>query len=161
MASYDEPIAQAKSNITFLENINKTCDSFWDWQTTVCFYIGVHLINSHLAAKDNLHYRSHEKVSHAVNPYNSKSTCALPEPVYVAFTNLQLLSRRSRYLISDNANDKSETAHFTSEKYFARAVRYLDVLMQFMILSYGCKFPTCNLNCDKLKSDTLANFKVK
>ncbi|MEN9447854.1 MAG: hypothetical protein RJA25_1144 [Bacteroidota bacterium] len=37
MALYSEHLAQAKSNLKFLEKINKDNLAFWDWKVTVCF----------------------------------------------------------------------------------------------------------------------------
>lgn len=159
MASFSEHISQVTKNISFLEQINKA-NNYWDWQTTVCFYIGVHIINSHLAIKADLHYRSHEEVSNAINPYNKYSVCSLPPDVYTAFINLQWLSRRSRYLISDKKGDFSTLAHFTSEKHFAKAVRHLDMLMNFINTSYDAGLPKISIVCEKLKTENLAFFKI-
>lgn len=142
----------------FLENINRDSNSFWDWQTTVCFYVAVHLVNAHLAAKADLHYRSHTDVSNALDPFKPLNICAFPEDIYVAFMNLQWLSRRSRYLISERKVDASKEAHYTSNKFFARAIRNLDKLLKYIDTQYECSLPKVTVTCDRLKSETLNYF---
>ena len=68
MASYEEHIFQVQSNLKFLQEISSgLTEQYWDWNVTVCFYAGVHLINSHIASTTNLHYRRHDEVSVAIS----------------------------------------------------------------------------------------------
>ena len=43
MAFFDEHVAQAKSNLQFLETVNQAIRNYYDWQVTICFYTAVHL----------------------------------------------------------------------------------------------------------------------
>ncbi len=159
MASFLEHIEHAKKNISFLNLINNSHNSFWDWQTTISYYVAVHLINAHLANCADLHYRSHEDVRLAINPFNQMSTCKLPEKIYLAYTNLQLLSRRSRYLVSDKKGNMTTDACFTSDKHFAKAVRHLDILMSFMKSKYpDIEFEVSTIDCDRIKDDSLSYY---
>jgi hypothetical protein len=158
LASFTEHIKQAQANIDFLCSINKHSNSHWDWQTTVCFYVGVHLINAHIAQVVNQHYRSHEQVDQAINPYNQLSLCRLSEDVYKSYRKLQMLSRRSRYLISDAENNYETKAFFTSDKHFAKAVRELDKLIHFVKDKYSIPFSKKCIDCDRIKSDALNYF---
>jgi len=160
LASFAEHIEHAKKNIRLLNLVNNSHNSFWDWQTTVSYYISVHLVNAHLAQCADLHYRSHEDVRHAINPFNSLATCKLPETAYLAYMNLQLLSRRSRYLVSDKTENMTTEACFTSDKHFAKAVRHLDTLMSFMKSKYpDIEFEINTIDCDRIKGDSLSYYK--
>lgn len=158
MASFDEHINQAKRNCEFLALVNRDYPLYWDWQTTIAFYAGVHLINAHIARKANLHYRSHEHVENAISPYSLASPCKLPEQIYSAYTQLQWLSRRSRYLISDEASDQSTGVHFTKGKHLTRAIKRLNILLEYIAIQYGQNFNTYSIDCPKLESETLKYF---
>jgi len=108
MASFSEHLVKAKSNLTFLERVCKNEPSYWDWKVTISFYSAVHLINSHIAQKAGLHYRSHEQVIAAINPNETMSVCKLKEDEYLAYVKLRNLSRRSRYLVSDKGATKTQ-----------------------------------------------------
>jgi hypothetical protein len=159
LASFDEHINQAKRNCDFLAQINKGFTTYWDWQTTVAFYAAVHLINAHLDKMAGLHYRSHEDVNIAINSFGP-SPCKLPQGEFTAYMYLQWLSKRSRYLISEDKNDHSTTAHFTKEKHFARAIERLDIIMQYIHTKYGVSFAIHTLESPSLESKKLKFFKV-
>ncbi len=162
MATFKEHIEQAKKNITFLVEVNKNCNLFWDWQTTICYYVGVHLINSHLANCGDLHYRSHEDVKTALNPFNPASICKVPQDIYLAYTNLELLSRRSRYLINDKLNNRTTEACFTSDKHFAKSIRHLNTIMKYIKLKYSeVDFDKNKINCDRICNDDLEFYEHK
>lgn len=160
MASFDEHIRQATRNLSFLEQANRLPISYWDWQVTVAFYVGVHLINAHIVQKSGLHYRSHEQVDGAINPYNPLSPIKLTEEDYLAYSKLQGLARRARYLIHDDLTNRMTDAQFTYDKHFARAVRCLDTLLTFIKNEYGVSFPRLAFKCIELNRITLSNFDV-
>ena len=160
MASFDEHINHLKKNLDFLSQVNKNFGGYWDWQVTTCFYSCVHLVNAHIAKVANLHYRSHEEVNNILNPYSALSPCKLPEEEYSYYVNLQWLSRRSRYLISDDKNDSSNRGFFTSEKHFARAIPYLDKLMSYMATLHGITFPKYEIYSGIIKQENVSNFTI-
>ena len=87
MADYQAHINQAKKNLTILSGISKQIDKSWDWQVTCCYYVAVHLMNSHIAKTANLHYKTHEKVKTAL--YDPMSTCKIPDDTYAAYIKLE------------------------------------------------------------------------
>ena len=71
--------------MAFLEKINSLNGySCYDWQVTVCFYVGVHLVNAHLATF-NHHFGDHSKVSHALNPKISKVAGSIDKDPFYAY----------------------------------------------------------------------------
>lgn len=160
VASFDEHIRQATRNLSFLEQANRLPAAHWDWQVTVAFYVGVHLINAHIAQKSGLNYRSHEQVDQAINPYIPLSPTKLAEDDYLAYSKLQGLARRARYLIHEERDNRTTDAQFTYDKHFARAVRYLDTLLTFIKSEYGVSFPRLAFKCIELNRTTLSNFDV-
>lgn len=108
----------------------------------------------------NLHYRSHDQTETAINPYGV-SPCKLPEPIYSAYCNLQWLSRRSRYLISDTPTDFSIDVHFTKGKHLTRAIKRLNILMEYIANQYGQTFQTYSMDCPKLEAETLKYFQSR
>ena len=160
MASFDEHLKQAKSNLTFLENICKNEKDYWDWKVTISFYAAVHLINAHIANKTGQHFRSHEQVSMAINPNEMMSTCKLDETKYLCYAKLRNLSRRSRYLVSDLAKVTETRAFFTYDKHFARAIKNLDVLISFINEEYNQNIQSTEVSCVGLKQAGLLNFLV-
>jgi hypothetical protein len=157
VAKFSEHINQAKSNLNFLKSILNSKE-YWDWKVTVSFYIAVHLINAHLANKANLHYRSHDKVDKALNPYSPISVTKLSENNYLAYTKLQGLSRRSRYLVHDKPGNKSEDNHFTHEKHFIRAIKNLDKVLKFISNEYKVSFDILDIKSEYYKSKSLEYF---
>ncbi|RAJ10502.1 hypothetical protein LX64_00105 [Chitinophaga skermanii] len=161
MATFLEHIHQAKQNIQFLSDVNARINSQWDWQVTVSFYVAVHLVNAHIVQKSDNHYRSHEQVNNVLNPYNILSVSKLPEAIYLAYVKLQNLSRRARYLCSDNPDERTASAFHTSEKYFAKAVRELDKVISYFDQLYNLALAKIDLNCLRLKEDNLNFFTYK
>jgi len=145
--SFSEHINQAKRNIEFLKLTNQQNNSFWDWQVTICFYVGVHLVNAHIAQKANMHYRKHNEVNEAINPYNLRSLCRFPEDIFLLYSKLQNLSRRSRYLINEDLSNSNPIAHFTHDKHFAKSIRHLENLMNFMRTNYSVNFDRIKIDC--------------
>lgn len=151
MASFEEHIAQAKSNLKFLEEINSKANSFWDWQVTTTFYIAVHIINAHLAKTGDLHYRTHEDVKNAINPTKPLSITRIDESIYLCYVKLEGLSRRSRYLCHDSTSNRSTEAHLTNDRHFTKAIRKLDPFISHFNTLYNL-----NLSTTKVKSPELS-----
>lgn len=161
MASFDEHIGQSKSNLLFLAQINSECNSYWDWQVTTCFYIGVHLVNAHLAKKANLHYRTHEAAKNAINPYSVASPCKIPEEIYKSYIKLENLSRRSRYMCSDVEGAPNYSAFRTKPAHFARTIRHLDKVIEYFKNIYTIQFDKVKIVCPELsKTEPIQNFDI-
>jgi hypothetical protein len=134
-----------------LQNINHTIDSCIDWQVTVSFYTALHLVNAHIATFA-LQYRRHTDVKDVLNPYNRASLMKLPEHEYIAYMSLQSLSRRARYLVNEkDGNLVNNAAFLTYEKHLAKALKHLDVLMQYFTNKYSYTLPIITIKCSELK----------
>lgn len=134
MGTFTEHINQAKQNLSFLSSVNENINNRWDWQVTVCFYSAVHLINAHIVSKTSKNYLTHGQVAEVINPYATLSLGSIDENTYVSYTKLHQLSRRSRYLLSENY-DKTidvQTACLTYDKHFKKAIHHLDVIIEFI-----------------------------
>jgi hypothetical protein len=160
LANFAEHINQAKSNLEFLGSINQNSTKFWDWQVTVSFYIAVHLVNAHIAKKSNLHYRSHEDVNNALNPFNELSLTKFSEELYISYIKLQALARRARYLCHDKPKNKSKGAFFTYDKHFSKAVINLDDILTFMVKEYSLEFDKIDLNSVELSNLKSNHFNI-
>lgn len=161
MASYAEHIFQSKHNLDFLVKVNTQIYSgYWDWHVTVCYYVAVHLVNAHLAKTIDQHYRKHEDVAQALNPNNAMSLTKVPENIYLAYVKLQNLSRRSRYLISEEMSNREVQSHLTYDKHFKRAINYLDTLMLFVSETHQEKFESYTMQCMEGKSNNLHFFSI-
>lgn len=158
MASFENHIAQSKSNIKFLLQTNKSGREFWDWQVTTCFYVAVHLVNAHIAKVADLHYNTHENVKNVLNPHNPMSVCKVPEDVYLDYAKLEGLSRRSRYLCNHERNGNSGNAYMTYDKHFAKAIKQLDRLITYFNRIYKIDFGNYEISCEELKKVPLTNF---
>ena len=161
MAQFQEHIEQANRNLRFLQHANQSASEYWDWQVTVGFYVAVHLVNAHLAQKTGLSYRSHEQVNEAINPYNELSLTKFSEPDYLAYDKLQGLARRARYLCNEDRKNHDARAHFTYDKHFARAMRYLDAIMSFVNREYpSAQLLRIKVACVELRAGALTNVQV-
>lgn len=160
MASFNEHIEKVKANLTFLENVCRNEPAYWDWKVTISFYSAVHLINAHIAQKTGLHYRSHEQVLSAINPNETLSVCKLDEERYLSYAKLRNLSRRSRYLVSDQDKIKDDKAFLTYDKHFAKAIKHLDNLISFINKEYELNLQEIQVSCIGLKQNELTNFLV-
>lgn len=159
MADFNEHVNQANKNISFLQEIDSLSDC-WDWKVTVSFYSAVHIINAHLA-KFDLHYRSHHDTEDALNPFNLLSATKIDEEEYVAYKSLNNLSRRSRYLCSENKSNKSVSKHITFDKHFSKSIKKLDKLLIYFSKKYKLDIPSVEITCFELKeSDNLRYFSL-
>ncbi len=159
MASFQEHLNQAKSNLEFLGKINTCCNTHWDWQVTTCYYVCVHFVNAHIAETANLHYRTHKQVEEAINPFNSIPIASIDEQTWVAYKSLRNLSRRSRYLISEKENDRDTGGRYTHDMHFRKAVIQLDNILLYFSKKYTISIPITELKCvDFRPVDTFVNF---
>lgn len=159
MASFDQHINQALKNFRVLEGINRAVPDSWDWQVTAAFYSGVHLVNAHLAKTANLHYRTHKDVK--LSLFSAMSPAKIPEDIYLAYAKLEMLSRRARYLCSDqekpNPGDESK-AFLSFDKHLRKALLHLDKLLIYLASVYHLTFPKVQLDCIELTGVTLTYF---
>lgn len=162
VALFDEHIAQAKSNLKFLETVNQNVKNYFDWQVTVCFYTALHLVNAHLT-KHSLQYRQHKDVNHALNPEVLTSISKLPLPEYEAYIGLQRLSRRSRYLVNEkDGNLRSDNGFFTYDVHLGRAIRNLDKLIIYFDKKYSLSIPSISFSCSEVsKTDSLKHIEIR
>jgi len=117
------------------------------------------LVNAHLS-KYGQQYRKHKDVNFALNFANQSSPARLPENEYIAYTSLQSLSRRSRYLVNEKDNKiGTAQAFLTYEKHLARALRHLNTLLNHFASLYHVNFPTLSIKCQEVKAGELNYFK--
>jgi uncharacterized protein (UPF0332 family) len=155
LAKYEDHILQAERNLRFLGSINNSIQDCYDWQVTVCFYTALHFVNAHLS-KFGLQYRKHKDVSYALNFANATSPAKLPEEEYIAYTALQSLSRRSRYLVNEKDNNLgSAQAFFTYDKHLAKALQHLNTLL----VHFDVKTAGISVKCSEIKNGELKFFK--
>lgn len=158
MASFDQHIAQSERNIKFLEVINSNAPEYFDWQVTVCFYSALHLMNAHLS-KFGLQYRKHRDVNNALNFANATSMAKLPEDIYISYTALQSLSRRSRYLVNEKKLTEDNAA-MTYEVHLTKAIRHLDKIISYFSTKYKVQINTCQITSNVIKAGDVQNFRV-
>lgn len=161
MASFQNHIDQAKKNVAFLLQSNSNKNEHWDWQITISFYIGVHIVNAHIAKVADLHYRTHEDVKNALNQFSTLSLCKIPEDIYVDYARLEGLSRRARYLCHDDYANKGTQAFFTYDKHFGKAIKCLDRVLDYFNTQYDLGLKELKIVCPDLTSKTpLKIFKI-
>lgn len=164
MGSFTEHIVHSESNLDFLSKVNSSINDRWDWQVTVCFYSALHLMNAHIVAKTNKNYLSHSQVAAVINPYNQLSIAKLDEETYLSYNKLFQLSRRSRYLLSENFQKKKiadiQPASITYDKHFKKAIHHLDKVITYVSKNYNVAFKKTKVNCIELKGKDFANFDV-
>lgn len=161
MANFHDHIVQANKNLQFLQEISKKLDfKYWDWNVTVCFYVAVHLVNSHIASISDQHYRKHEEVSRALNPYIAMSTTKVTEEVFLAYNHLQNLSRRSRYLINDSMKNRDENANLTYDKHFKRSLVHLDTILEYIENIHDQSFNKIQIDCNEARNIGLKHFQI-
>jgi hypothetical protein len=108
----------------------------------------------------NMQYRKHVDVKDAINPKNPKSVAQnsiLPDREYLAYTKLQSLSRRSRYLVNEKDNKLYETnAALTHEIHLGKALRHIDTLIRFLSSKYQFQVSPINIQCAEIKKGELS-----
>ncbi|MFZ1798950.1 MAG: hypothetical protein WAU24_03725 [Chitinophagaceae bacterium] len=99
----------------------------------------------------------------ALNPKNQKSVqlgSALPENEYLAYTKLQSLSRRSRYLVNEKGNNlNSINASLTYEIHLNRSLKHLHTLILFFKTRYNFTIPNIFIQCEGIKKGDLCYYK--
>ena len=159
MATFSEHIVQAKKNIEFLARINSHCRTYIDWQTTVCFYTALHLINAHVVKKTSQNYRTHAQVDSVINPYHrNPSPAALSPETYLQYNQIKNLSRRARYLISHEDTVTEHRAYLMKEKHFVRSVGLLDKIVGYISREHGITIEKTAIDCEGLKKYSCAYF---
>lgn len=147
-----------------MDKINRHAEGHFDWQVTVCFYVGVHLINAYLVKERGMSFNSHVETFDAVNPLNELSPLRLSEENYLAYRKLYNLSRRARYICTDEEKLKGQddkVAYLTFDKHLERSVKNLDKLLVFIQNKYGESFPSLDINLIGIQSSSLQHFKYK
>jgi hypothetical protein len=161
LANFQEHITQVEKNINVLSNLNKLVEESWDWQVTIGFYAAVHCANAHIAKTINQHYRSHSDVKNAINFYSIINPSKFNEDAYLAYVRLQNYSRRARYLCSDNPEDHSERAHHISEKHFAKSLRLLNKVLDYIEQTHeNVSISRVSIICSSLKENELSFFSI-
>lgn len=122
-------------------------------------------MNAHIAKKANKNYLSHTRVDIALNPYGM-SVSKLDEDSYSAYNSLSNLSRRSRYLLTENRSQVDteidiQRECLTYSKHFKKAIHHLDKVISFINKEYGNQIGNTEVKCIDLKSMKFANFKIK
>lgn len=158
MATFSEYIAQARKNLEFLSKINHSCNSHWDWQVTVVFYVAVHLANAHLRDKNGETFNTHVGTLNALNCYKPNSSTKLSEANYLAYRKLYNLSRMARYLCSNADKPDNLKAYHTFSVHFEKAIKNLEKLLDFMDTDYKQKFDPINLNLIEIKGKNNLKF---
>lgn len=164
MASFDEHITHAKSNLDYLSKINTYVNDRWDWQVTTCFYTALHLMNAHIAKTANKNYLSHTRVDQALNPYGL-SVAKIDTDTYSSYNSLANLSRRSRYLLTENKTQIDNEVDIqrqclTYSKHFKKAIHHLDKILLFFKKEYGADFGKTFLKCIDLNGLQFENFNI-
>lgn len=164
MAKYVDYIQQAKSNLTFLNDVNKHSSSSFDWQVTISFYVGVHLVNAFLQKERGMSFNSHTETFSAINFANSLSPYRFSEEDYLAYRRLYNLSRRSRYLCTDSDHLKGQDdsiAYLTHGVHLKRAVLSLEKLLVFICSKYHEKINPIELSLLEIQKLQFQYFKFK
>ena len=159
MAEFQAHINQAVKNLATLSKINQFIEDSWDWQVTTSYYVGVHIMNAHIAKMANLHYTTHDKVKNAL--YNQLSPAKIDQQTYLDYGKLENLSRRARYLCNENSKAESPVAFITHDVHLKRALEKLDSIMVYMAKLHSITFPVTNIDCIELKGTTLQYFKYQ
>jgi hypothetical protein len=164
LATFEEHITQAKSNLEYLSKINFNINERWDWQVTVCFYSAVHLMNAHIIVKTKKNYLMHKQVDTVLNPFSQFSLSKLDEDTYTSYVSLSNLSRRSRYLSNENViknDDDIKSGCFTYSKHFKKAISHLEIIINYMVKNHKTEINKIDLKCDDLSHLKLKNFNIK
>jgi len=137
MPSFKEHLIQVRSNWQALQLAFAT--ECLDWQITICFYSAYHLLQAHFA-KFGKHHVSHNEVKAATDPENKKSKTRLKADIFTAYEELQVLSRRARYLFDGKNPDRSK-AYLIDETHAAAAIQHLNSIAVYFSKKYHLSFP--------------------
>lgn len=137
MADFNAHLRKAQENLDLIQHLEKERTGDLDWKVTLCFYTALHLMNAYMAREKGWHYKTHNQVDNALNPFGD-SELKLDETTYTSYTQLYKISRRARYLCNPDAHD--EHAHFIENKHHKKAIKHLDKLMVFFGKKYSVVF---------------------
>lgn len=132
MLTFTDYIKQAQSNLQFLAQISTFSQPYWDWQCTVAFYAGLHLVNAHACIKENRQFNSHSALDRYLNPNNNFSSAKLPLNIYKNYAEMMNTSRISRYLSNGHGVGTSRI----KAKHFTRQIVLLDSIIVWFINEY-------------------------
>ncbi len=121
-------------------------------------------MNAHIAKKANKNYLSHTRVDQALNPYGL-SVAKIDEDTYSSYNSLANLSRRSRYLLTENKSQVDNEVDIqrqclTYSKHFKKAIYHLDKILDYFKKEYGAEFGKTDIKCIDLNNQTFSHFKI-
>lgn len=106
-----------------------------------------------------MQYRKHVDVKDALNPKNHRSVTqgtALPEYEYLAYAKLQLLYRRSRFLVKEKdgkiADDK---AFLTFDVHPNKSLKHINTVIKYFCSKYEFIIPAIAIICEGVKAADL------
>ena len=159
MATFDEHLTQAKSNIAFLEHLSST-GKYIDWQITACFYVAVHLANAHIAKQEGKNFRAHIDVTDSLNPFKDYPS-KVSERVFTSFQRLHNLSRKARYLVPPTSQDDGVVpACYAAPRHLITSVQSLDIIIQGMKDIHRFSLPKIQFISSEIFSYPLIHFEI-
>lgn len=159
MADLQAHVKQAKKNLATLSETSQKIKDSWDWQVTMSYYAAVHLMNGHLAAKVNLHYKTHKDVKIAL--FDERLSCKLPDDIYYAYVSLENLSRRSRYLCHEDSQMDNTHEFKTFDRHLKKALYNLDIILKYFSAEYKLSFEKLPIDCLEIKASSYNYFFYK
>lgn len=107
-----------------------------------------------------MQYRKHVDVKDAINPKNQRSfniDSALPDNEYLAYTKLQSLSRRSRYLVNEkDANLSSDQVFLTYEIHLSKSLKHLNTIINYFCSKYQFDIIPIKIRCQGIQKGDLS-----
>jgi hypothetical protein len=164
VGTFSDHLSKGKSNIYFLSQINSNIGLNWDWHVTISFYSALHLLSAHVVSKTGKNHLSHTALQEALNFQNPLSISKVDQTTYLAYTKLYQLSRRARYLVhDDSAQNKGVDiidCQLTVDKHFRKAIKHLDVIMNYITNNYDVEFTKAEIRCKELNNIEFNHFTV-
>jgi hypothetical protein len=146
MPNFKQHTRQAGKNLEFLAFVNSHKPEVLDWQITIGYYTGLHLVNAHLATSAGLHFSSHNQVDAHIAPQSllANGQARLPLDIFQAYRTLTNFSRLSRYLSNDGKNEKAVSL---SPEDLYRSLVCLDRLLAYFLKQYQFEMPSIEMTC--------------
>ena len=112
-----------------------------------CFTFGLSTLASH-----NLQRSSHTSIEQAIKANQSTK---IDDQIFVHYTSLYQLSRRSRYLIQDGGTNSGPAIQM-NPKHFSKALNKLEAIIKYFDSMHNLNFPSIAIDCVHYsqKSDT-------
>lgn len=109
-----------------------------------------------------MNYISHREVDDAISPFNLLSVAKLDEATYLSYQKLSHLSRRARYLLNDNEEDRAliKKSCITHSPHFKKAIFHLNEIMKFMDATYKTTLNKVEIKCADLKGQSFEYFDI-